>query len=256
MLEAIVSNPSAREQLHGASTKVVRFEKSWPERACPVLQRRCHSKTECQRFAGFLDFNITVCHCTPPLFPNHENTIKHTQSLNGLLISVCGSIRIYYVNESIQAKLIRCFMHFIKNKKLLFHFQKKTGGSWFTTQVSPHVIATKEPISSQTVILYFLIIFVKEKQCARKGCKQRNCPQDVLPIEVEKAFEREAKYRRAKTIRYAAQWIQKCQQVMCSSAELWKNTFVRFIYLFTSQVIFSKAELLSKAFKSNWAFHY
>lgn len=95
-------------------------------------------------------------------------------------------------------------MHFIRKKKLLFHFQKKTGGSWFTTQVSPYVIATKEPTSSQTVILYFLIIFVKEKQCDRQGCKQRNCPQDVLPIAVEKAFEREAKYRRAKTIRYAA----------------------------------------------------
>lgn len=98
-------------------------------------------------------------------------------------------------------------MHFIKNKKLLFHVQKKTGGSLLTTQVCLQLKPTKEPISSQTVILYFLIIenvFVTEKQCARQGCKQRNCPQDVLPIEVGKAFEREAKYRRAKTIRYAA----------------------------------------------------
>lgn len=145
-------------------------------------------------------------------------------------------------------------MHFIRNKKVLFHFQKKTGGGWFTTQVSPHVIATKEPISSQTVILYFLIIFVKGKQCARQGSKQRNCPQDVLPIEVGKAFERETKYRRAKTIRYAAHWIQKCQQVMCSSAELWKHLSGLFIYLL-HRLFFSEAELLCKAFKSNWTFH-
>lgn len=96
-------------------------------------------------------------------------------------------------------------MNFIRKRKLLFHLQKKTGGNPFITQVSSQVIAAKEPISSQTVILYFLIIFVKAKQCSRQGCKQRKCPLGVLPIVVGKAFEREAKYRRAKPIRYAAQ---------------------------------------------------
>ena len=87
---------------------------------------------------------------------------------------------------------------------MLYHFQKETSGNQFATQVCPHVIATKELISSQTVILYFLILFVKQKQRDRQGCKQRNCPQDVLQIAAEKAFEREVKYRRAETICYAA----------------------------------------------------
>lgn len=103
------------------------------------------------------------------------------------------------------SKINEMFHAFYKKEKKCFSFfQKKTGGSQFTIQVCPYVTATKEPISSQTVILYFLILFVKERQCDKQGCKQRNCPQDVLQIAVEKAFEREAKYWRAETIRYAA----------------------------------------------------
>lgn len=96
---------------------------------------------------------------------------------------------------------------------------------------------------------------MKEKQCGRHGCKQRNCLQDVLQIAVEKAFEREAKYRRAETIRYAAHWIQKCQQAACSSSEFWKTRLSGlFIYLL-HRINSSKAELLSTASKSNWALY-
>lgn len=66
-----------------------------------------------------------------PPFPNHYNTtIKHMQSLNGLLriltkISACGPMRICYVNEWIWAKLIRCFMHFVRKKKTAFPFSEE-----------------------------------------------------------------------------------------------------------------------------------
>lgn len=69
-----------------------------------------------------------------------------------------------------------------------------------------------------------------------------------------KSFEREAKYRRAETIRYAALRIQKCQQAMCSSSEFWKKTprLSGLIIYLLHRINSSKAELLSTAPESNW----